>query len=162
MSPKTYSLKNYPKNTKEKGKKKYNYARHIDSYDELKNNTQRTVDESRIQKVGDSMTSTKTSKISSNIFHDKRFYENNIKNYPHDKQLYLFKRDLINRIQEQTLSVASQAASPIKKLYKDKDKDQDKDKDKHVDKLINDIKELTIDSNRKLIDAAIMLYNELL
>ena len=49
------------------------------------------------------------------------------------------------------------------------DKDKDKDKDKDVDKLIceagsmiNDIKELTIDSNRKLIEAAIILYNELI
>ena len=63
-------------------------------------------------------TTTKTSKISLNIFDDKRFYVNNIKSYPHDKELYLFKRDLINRIRE--------AASPIKKLYKDKDKDVDK------------------------------------
>ena len=163
LSPKTYSFKNYPKNTKEKGIKKHNNASHIDYYDALMNNTQRTVDESRIQKVGDSMTTTKTSKISLNIFDDKKFYVNNIKSYPHDKELYLYKRDLINRIRE--------AASPIKKLYKDKDKDKDrdKDKDKDVDKLvceagsmINDIKELTIDSNRKLIEAAIILYNELL
>ena len=145
------------------------------------NNTQRTVDESRIQKVGDSMTTTKTSKISLIIFDDKRFYVNNIKSYPHDKELYLFKRDLLNRIRERTLSVASQAASPIKKLYKDKDKDKDKDVDKliceqtssvaspagwgtkdFVLSMINDIKELTIDSNRKLIEAVIILYNELL
>ena len=106
LSPKTYSFKNYPKNTKEKGIKKHKNARHIDYYDALLNNTQRTVDESRIQKVGDSMTTTKTSKISLNIFDDKRFYVNNIKSYPHDKELYLFKRDLLNR---------------IKKLYKDKD-----------------------------------------
>ena len=125
-------------------------------------NTQRTVDESRIQKVGDSITTTKTSKITLNIFDDKRFYVNNIKSYPHDKELYLFKRDLLNR---------------IKKLYKDKDKDVDKliceqtssvasqagwgTKD-FVPSMINDIKELTIDSNRKLIEAAIILYNELL
>ena len=135
------------------------------------NNTQRTVDESRIQKVGDSMTTRKTSKISLNIFDDKRFYVNNIKSYPHDKELYLFKRDLINRIRE--------AASPIKKLYKNKDKDKDVDKliceqissaasqagwstNDFVPSMINDIKELTIDSNRKLIEAAIILYNELL
>ena len=55
LFPKTYSLKNYPKNSKEKGIKKHNNARHIDYYDALMNNTQRTVDESRIQKVGDSM-----------------------------------------------------------------------------------------------------------
>ena len=149
LSPKTYSFKNYPKNTKEKGIKKHNNARHIDYYDALMKNTQRTVDECRIQKVGDNMTTTKTSKISLNIFDDKRFYVNNIKSYPHDKELYLFKRDLLNR---------------IKKLYKDKDLPSsftNKDKDKDVGKLINDIKELTIDSNRKLIEAAIILYNEL-
>ena len=53
------------------------------------NNTQRTVNESRIQKVGDSMTTTKTSKISLNTFDDKRFYVNNIKSYPHDENPYL-------------------------------------------------------------------------
>ena len=73
LSPKTYSFKNNPKNTEEKGIKKHNNARHIDYYDALMNNTQRTVDESRIQKVGNSMTTTKTSKISLNIFDDKRF-----------------------------------------------------------------------------------------
>ena len=77
LSPNTYSFKNYPKNTKEKGIKKHNHARHIDFYDALMSNTQRTVDERRIQKVGDSMTTTKTSKISLNIFDDKRFYVNN-------------------------------------------------------------------------------------
>ena len=98
LSPKTYSFKNYPKNTKEIGIKKHNKARHIDYYDALMNNTQRTVDECRIQKVGDNMTTTKTSKISLNTFDDKRFYVNNIKSYPHDENLYLFKRDLIKMI----------------------------------------------------------------
>ena len=158
LSPKTYSFKNYPKNTKEKGIKKHNNARHIDYYDALMNNTQRTVDESRIQKVGDSMT-TKTSKISLNIFDDKRFFVNNIKSYPHDKELYLFRRDLLNLLNR------------IKKLYKDKDKDKGVDKliceltssvASQAGSMINDIKELTIDSNRKLIEAAIILYNELL
>ena len=100
LSPKTYSFKNYPKNTKEKGMKKYTNARHIDYYDALMSKTQRTVDECRIQKVGDNMTTTKTSKISLNIFDDKRFYLNNIKSYPHDENLYLFKRDLIKKICE--------------------------------------------------------------
>ena len=71
LSPKTYSFKNYPKNTKEKGMKKHSNARHIDYYDALMNNTQRTVDECRIQKVGDNMT-TKTSKISLNTFDDQK------------------------------------------------------------------------------------------
>ena len=72
LSPKTYSFKIYPKNTKEKGIKKHNNARHIDYYNALMNNTQRTVDECKIQKVGDSMTITKTNKISLKIFDDKR------------------------------------------------------------------------------------------
>ena len=60
--------------------------------------TQRTVDECRIQKVGDNLTTTKTIKISLNTFDDKRFYINNIKSYPHDENLYLFKTDLIKKI----------------------------------------------------------------
>ena len=40
LSPKTYSFKNYPKNTKEKGIKKHNNARHIDYYDALMINTE--------------------------------------------------------------------------------------------------------------------------
>ena len=59
-------------------------------------NPERTVDECRIQKVGDNMTTTKPSKISLNTFADKKFYVNNIKSYPHDENLYLFKRDLVN------------------------------------------------------------------
>ena len=51
LYPKTHSSKIYPKNTKEKGIKKHKNARHIDYYNALMNNTQRTVDESRIQKV---------------------------------------------------------------------------------------------------------------
>ena len=98
LSPKTYSFKNYPKNTKEKGIKKRNNARHIEYYDALMNNTQRTIDEGKIRKVGDNMTTTKTSKISLNIFDDKWFYVNNIKIYPHDENLYLFKRDLVKNL----------------------------------------------------------------
>ena len=163
LSPKTYSFKNYPKNTKEKGIKKHNNARHIDYYDALMNNTQRLVDECRIQKVGNNMTTTKTSKISLNIFDDKTFYVNNIKSYPHDKELYLFKRDLIKKICEQTSSVASQACSlinttPIELLIKlglDVSKES-------LESFINNIKELTINDDRKLILAAITLYNDLL
>ena len=59
------------------------------------NNTRRTVDECRIQNVGDNMTTTKTTKISLNIFDDKRFYVNNVKSYPHDENLYLLKKDLV-------------------------------------------------------------------
>ena len=49
-------------------------------------------------KVGDNRTTTKTSKVSLNIIDDKRFYVNNIKSYPHDENLYLYKRDLIKKI----------------------------------------------------------------
>ena len=56
------------------------------------NNTQRTVDECRIQKIGDNITTTKTSKISLNLFADERFYVNNIKSYPHDENLSIQKR----------------------------------------------------------------------
>ena len=59
--------------------------------------TERTVDECRIQKFGDSMTTTKTSKISLNIFDDKKFYVNNIKSYSHDENLYLFRRDFLKK-----------------------------------------------------------------
>ena len=44
------------------------------------------------------MTIAKTSKINLNTFNDKRFYVNNIKSYPHDENPYLFKRDLIKKI----------------------------------------------------------------
>ena len=59
------------------------------------------------------MTTTKTSKISLNIFDDKRFYVNNIKSYPHDENLYLFKRDLVSKICEQTSSVVIQRTSSM-------------------------------------------------
>ena len=42
-------------------------------YNALMYNTQRTVDECRIQKFGDYMTTTKTSKNSLNTFDGKRF-----------------------------------------------------------------------------------------
>ena len=90
------------------------------------------------------MTTTKTSKNNLNTFDDKRFYINNIKSYPHDENLYLFKRDLVNKICE--------AGSLIKNASLDGDKDL----------LPNNIKELTFNDDRKLILAAITLYNDLL
>ena len=113
LSPKTYSFINYPKNTREKGTKKHNNARHIDYYDALMNNTQRTIDECRIQKVGDNMTTTKTSKISLNIFDDKTFYVNNIKSYPHDENLYLFKTKTLNANTERNLALGEQTLRAI-------------------------------------------------
>ena len=151
LSPKTYSFKNYPKNTKEKGIKKHNNARHIDYYDALMNNTQRTVDECRIQKVGDNMTTTKTSKISLNTFDDKRFYVNNIKSYPHDENLYLFKIDLIKMIHQASVNEQSSRFTKLLRRSLDGDKDL----------LVNNILELTINDDRKLIEVAIILYNKL-
>ena len=104
---------------------------------------QRTVDEGRIQKVGDNMTTTKTSKISLNTFDDKRFYVNNIKGYAHDENLYLFKKDLENKICE--------AGSLINAASLDLDKDL----------LANNILEMTIIDDRELIKTAIKLYDEL-
>ena len=105
LSPKTYSFKDYPKNTKDKGRKNCNKAILEDYYNALMYNTERSVDECRIQKVGDKMTTTKTSKISLNTFEDKRFYVNNIKSCPHDENIYLFKRDLVNKINNTSLEL---------------------------------------------------------
>ena len=84
LSPKTYSFKDYPNETKEKGIKNCNNAKHEEFYNPLMYNIQRSVDECRIQKIGDNMSTTKTSKISLYTFDDKRFYVNNNESYPHD------------------------------------------------------------------------------
>ena len=47
LSPKIYSFKDYPKNTKEKGIKNCNNAKHEEYYNALMYNTERTVDECR-------------------------------------------------------------------------------------------------------------------
>ena len=99
-------------------------------------NKERFVEECRIQKVGDKMSTIKTNKGSLNNFDDKRFYVNNIKSYPHDENLYLFKREVVNKINAESL---------------DLDKDQ----------LINNILQLTINDDRKLIEAATRLYIDL-
>ena len=141
LSRKTYRFKDFPKNTKEKGIGNCKNFKH-EYYHALMYNTQKTVDVCRIQKVGDNMTTTKKERL--NTFDDKKFYVNNNTSYPHDENLYLFKKDLVNKICE--------ADSLIKKASLDGDKDL----------LINNIKELTIYDNRKLILAAIKLYNDLL
>ena len=74
LASKTYSFKDYPNKTKEKGIKNCNNAKHEECFNALMYNTQRTVDECRIQKAGDNMTKTKPSKIILNTFDDKRFY----------------------------------------------------------------------------------------
>ena len=68
--------------------------------------------------------------------------------------MYLFKRDLVNKICERTSSVVIQQTSSVASQAGWGTKD-------YVPSMINDITELTIDSNRKLIDAAIILYNEI-
>ena len=152
LSPKTYSFKNYPKNTKEKGIKKHNNARHIDYYDALMNSTRRKVDECKIQKVDDNMTTTtKTSKISLNTFDDKRFYVNNIKSYTYDDNLNLFKRDSIKMIHQASVNEQSSRFTKLLRRSLDGDKDL----------LVNNILELTINDDRKLIEVAIILYNKL-
>ena len=74
----------------------------------------------------------------------KKFFVNNFKSYPYDQNLYLFKGGLINKI----------IATPLEKLVELK---------QSVNKQlkINNIKELTINYDRKLILAAIKLYNKL-
>ena len=105
------------------------------------------------------MTTTKTSKISLNTIDDKKFYVNIIKSYPHDENLYLFKRDLLNKICQTGWGGASfvtptkaKGPSPIKNASLDG----------HKDLLINNFKKLTVNDDRKLILAAIRLYNALL
>ena len=159
LTRKTYSFKDYPNKTKEKEIKNCSNAKHEEYYNALMYNTERTVDECRIQKVGDNMTTTKTIKISLNTFDDKKFYVNNIKSYPHDENLYLFKRDLIIKICEAgwgraSLVTRTKAKGPP--LIKNASLHGDKDL------LVNNILELTINDDRKLIEAAFTLYNDLL
>ena len=49
ITPKTYSFKDYPNKTKEKGIKNCNNAKHEEYCNALMYNTERTVDECRIQ-----------------------------------------------------------------------------------------------------------------
>ena len=113
LTPKTYSFKNYANKTKEKGVKKYSNGKYKEYYDAVMYNTERTVQESKIQNTGDSMKTTKTSKISLNTFDDKRFYVNNIKSYPHHENLFLFKMDLINKIYQADPSLFKESLEVI-------------------------------------------------
>ena len=87
----------------------------MEFYNALIYNKQRTVDECRIQKFGDNMTTTKTSRISLSTFDDKRLYLNNIKSYPHDENLYLLKRDLINKINNTTSELLKKLGLDVSK-----------------------------------------------
>ena len=68
-----------------------------------------------------------------------------------DENLYLFKRDLVNKIDEPGFPIKN---ASVKLLRRSLDGDKDL--------LINNIKELTINDDRKLILAAITLYNNFL
>ena len=116
----------------EKGIKNCNNAKHEENYNALMYNTKRIVDESRIQKVSDNIPKSKTSKVSLNTFDVK---VNNIKSHLHNENLYLFKRDLINKINATSLEL---------------DKEQ----------LANNILDLSISDDRELIKAVIKLNNE--
>ena len=72
----------------------------------------------------------------------KKFYVNNIKNYPHDEILYLFKRVLITEIN----NFSSELLIRLTVV--------------EVKDLINNIKELTINDERELNLAAITLFND--
>ena len=112
-------------------------------------NKERTVEESGIQNLGSCMTTIKISKRSLGNFDDKRFYGKNIKSYPLDENMYLFKRDLLNKISQQTSSAPSRRTMVNPALIGE------------AGSLINNIKELTFKEDRKFIEAAIRLYNEL-
>ena len=126
-------------------------------------------EESRIQKLGSCMATIKIIKRTLSNFDDKRFYVNNIKSYPLDENMYLFKRDLVNKICERTSSVASQAGSQINnttselliKLGLDVSKESLEALIWEPAPLINNFKELTIKEERKFIETAIRLYNNL-
>ena len=68
-----------------------------------------------------------------------------------DENLYLFKRDLVNKIGEAGFPIKN---ASVKLLRRSLDGDKDL--------LINNIKELTINDDRKLFLAAITLYNDFL
>ena len=122
LSPKTYSFKHWGKTKgKEKGIMKCNNAKHEDYYNELMFDTEIILEECRVQKVGDNSTTTKTGKTSLSSFDDKTFYVKIIKSYPHNESLYLFKRDLLNKIN----------TTPIKLLIK-----PEVDEDNSIDPLI--------------------------
>ena len=59
-----------------------------------------------------------------------------LKSYPHDENLYLFKKDLVHKIYQAWLDLGK-------------------------NQLVNNILELTPNDDRKLIAAAIRLYNDL-
>ena len=82
------------------------------------------------------------------------FYVNTIKSYPHDEKLYLFKRNLIKKICEAGSLINTTPIELLIKLGLDVSKES-------LESFIDNIIELTINDDRKLILAAITLYNDL-
>ena len=74
----------------------------------------------------------------------KFYVKLSIKSYPHNRRLYLFKRDLIKK----------NNTTPVELLIK-------LGLDECKEALISNILELTINDDRKIIEAAIKLYNDL-
>ena len=113
-------------------------------------NKERILEESRIQKVGSYMATIKISKRSLSNFDDKRFYVNNIKSYPLDENMYLFKRDLLKKFCEAVSLINNTTSELLIKLGKET-----------LEALINNSNELIIKEERKFIETAIRLYNNL-
>ena len=144
LSLKSCSFRDSQNKTEEKRIKNCNNAKHEEYYNAVMYNKERVVQESRIQKASDNMTTTKTRKICLNTFDDKRFYVNNFKSYPHDEYLYLYKRDLVNKTNNTTLELLIKLGLDVSK-----------------EALIDNILELPTNDDRKLIEASIRLYNDL-
>ena len=149
LKPKTYSIKNY--GAKEKGIKKESNGKHAEYYSALIDNKETIVEESRIQKVGSCMATIKINKRSLSNFDDKRFYVYNIKSYPLDENMYLFKRDLVKKICQRTSSASNRQTSLMANPALIGE----------TGSRINNINELTISDDSKFFEAAIRLYNEL-
>ena len=138
LKPKTYSFKNG--SAKEKRWKKENNGKYEYYYNPLKNNEKKTVEECRIQKVEDKTSTIETSKTNPAEFGDENFIENHLL----DNYLYLFKQDLINKINAASLEKLVELEQLIGKEL-----------------IIEKTEELTIVDDKKLILAAIKLYNDL-
>ena len=98
FKPKIYSLVIHGQNrtAKEKTIMKENNAKHEDYYNALMDNEERIVEECRIQKVGDKMSTIKTKKRILNNFFDKRFIKIILKAILMIRD-YIFLKDLIKK-----------------------------------------------------------------
>ena len=67
------------------------------------------------KQFSDNMKTTKTSKVILNTFDDKRLYVNNIKSYPHDENLYLYKRGFIKNIKTTPIELLIKLKMQVKR-----------------------------------------------